>query len=37
MIIKFDHLSYSCSYEEEEQMINKFCGNGEEGGAYSSV
>lgn len=25
MIIKFDHLSYSCSYEEEERMISKFC------------
>ncbi len=28
MIIKFDHLSYSCSYEEEEKIISKFCDNG---------
>lgn len=32
MIIKFDHLSYSCSYEEEEKTINMFCSNGERGG-----
>lgn len=32
MIIKFDHLSYSCSYEEEEKTINMFCSNGEGGG-----
>lgn len=32
MIIKFDHLSYSCGYEEEEKMISRFC---DAGGGYT--
>ena len=28
MIIKFDHLSYSCSFKEEEDIVKRFCGTG---------
>lgn len=28
MIIKFDHLSYSCSEKEEESVIKEFCNSG---------
>lgn len=29
MIVKFDHLSYSCSEEEEECVIKEFCSTGD--------